>query len=573
MRGIARGLRGPHRDESGSIAVMGAGFLIVALLASAFAVDVGHLVLQQRELQKVADLAALDGVQALGLRRHEFAAPATAARELASASAARNGLDTTSTPWSVEVGSWDPDARTFTPDGSPDNAVRVTAGTELPFAFVPGGRDLSASAIASIDDVGGIAIGSGLASLDARVLVPVMDEMVGTTLGLDAVHYRALASADVTLAGLATGLGGDVATIHDLLDVQLTVQDVVSAMLAARQSEAAGAADIAALEQMTHRLSASSGGGSLTLADILAVAAADGRTAASAGVNVLQLFVGAAQAANGGNAVTVELDGGLLGSLTGGDIAGLTVRLTVIEPTQIAIGPARQLAGQWVTQARTAQVRAAAETRVDVDPALLGSLTATTMRVPLFAAAAEGTAALTGSVCAGDPPAARMDIASATQGARVRMAHASTTQLLSPSVHPAGPAHLLDLLLAGSTVARVDGSSNADVAPGSSALSFPGPFDWDNVQRASAYSLGTDPVRSRLLAQLSVSHELLGSSLLGSDVASATSAITPVVADAVDATYSQVLAPLFDGLGAELDVAYADVTAWHQHCDNRVLVE
>ena len=74
-------------DEGGNIAIISAAFMLVAVAACAFAVDLGSLYLQRRTEQGAVDLAAI--AAAADLSRPEAAARATlAANGVAQISAA-----------------------------------------------------------------------------------------------------------------------------------------------------------------------------------------------------------------------------------------------------------------------------------------------------------------------------------------------------------------------------------------------------------------------------------------------------------------------------------------------------
>ena len=105
------------RDISGSIAIMTAAFLMVAIAATALAIDVGSLYLERRTLQGVADLAAVSGASDID---HAEAAVAATLKA--------NGI---TAHYTIERGQYSPDPRVdhtqrFAPSKSPYNAVRVT---------------------------------------------------------------------------------------------------------------------------------------------------------------------------------------------------------------------------------------------------------------------------------------------------------------------------------------------------------------------------------------------------------------------------------------------------------------
>lgn len=573
MTGLLHRLR---RDE-GAIAVLASGVMLLCLAASALAIDVGALVFQEREMRKVADLAALDAVLVLSERSAEFPDPQAGAEQIATATATDNGF----VPGSdgslvVHVGRWEAATGSFTPGIADANAVRVTASNDVGFQFAPGSRTARQTAVATAEDLAGIAIGTGLAELDtseSALLNPLLEGLLGTSVGLTAVHYEGLADLDVPIGALATALEIGAGGIDEFLATDVSVAELAQAMIDANpdmttaQAEALGV--LAGLSAGRSRVA-------FPLGDILDVAAdlMDGGAFADAGVNALTLLTAAAQAANRNNAVDLSV-GALLPTLSGGTLASSTLRVGIIEPPQIAIGPARRGGdGEWVTVARSAQVRLSVVTQVDLDESLLGGLLPARLRLPLYVGAAEGTAALTENSCAADPAAARMGVDASTGGATLRIAEADNAQLTG-AAEPTGPAHLVRLqasvLGITTDVADVYGEANATVAAGGTALEFAGPFDWDNVQQTSAVA---DP-KGLLLSDLEVWAELLGSSLLSWILSAVTSTvtnvITPLVEQLLDALYDTVVQPTLSLLGA--DLAVADVTAWHQACGPRVLVQ
>ena len=67
MQSFANGLsRSRTRRQSGAVAMLGALWLMVAVICLA-TIDIGNVFWQRRELQKIADLAALAGASVLGI--------------------------------------------------------------------------------------------------------------------------------------------------------------------------------------------------------------------------------------------------------------------------------------------------------------------------------------------------------------------------------------------------------------------------------------------------------------------------------------------------------------------------
>src|SRR5688572_23861343 len=110
-----------RRDESGFAAVFLAVGMLTLLGAAALAVDYGILVHTRTRLQGLADASALAGVVKLPSRTNVVAA----VQQYANYNDSENGLLIAADE--VVIGNWDPATGAFTPDGAPNNAVRVVA--------------------------------------------------------------------------------------------------------------------------------------------------------------------------------------------------------------------------------------------------------------------------------------------------------------------------------------------------------------------------------------------------------------------------------------------------------------
>ena len=83
------------RDDRGSVLILGAGLVVVCLLALAVLADVSTALLQRHRLQALADGAALAGAQAIDLSAYYSSGASTATRldPRRVAAAARRNLD------------------------------------------------------------------------------------------------------------------------------------------------------------------------------------------------------------------------------------------------------------------------------------------------------------------------------------------------------------------------------------------------------------------------------------------------------------------------------------------------
>lgn len=124
------------RGERGDIAIIAAIVMPIMILALAFGIDIGHMAYVQRNLQKIADMAAIAGAEDI-----------SNAAALATGNAVKNGLQTSSTQITVTPGNWNPQiemAPTYfsaaVPYGHQANAVQVQLSESVPYFFFSGPR-------------------------------------------------------------------------------------------------------------------------------------------------------------------------------------------------------------------------------------------------------------------------------------------------------------------------------------------------------------------------------------------------------------------------------------------------
>ena len=110
------------KDESGAIAIMGAGALIMLLLVLGLVIDFGFAFNMRNQLQRAADSAALAGASQLGNDTNVF----DKANEFAEFNMPAAAHGDVLADVDIEIGNWDTATRVFTAGGNPENAVRVT---------------------------------------------------------------------------------------------------------------------------------------------------------------------------------------------------------------------------------------------------------------------------------------------------------------------------------------------------------------------------------------------------------------------------------------------------------------
>lgn len=229
----------PQRQQ-GFAAVFAAIAMIAMLSAVALAIDIGRLYTAQRDLQKLANLSALDAVRvASGCSVETGGQPGGQAQASAEARAslARNAQASLLEELVVttEVGrrqplsqSGDTQAFEVLPDPSPlRDAVRVRLSRPGPTRIIPGitgdsSQRLVATAVAAQPAKGKIAIGSDTLVLDGGLLNSVVGGLLcaagdsvcqANVIALNVAGSAGLLGASVTLEELATALN---LTVQDL---------------------------------------------------------------------------------------------------------------------------------------------------------------------------------------------------------------------------------------------------------------------------------------------------------------------------------------------------------------------
>lgn len=493
---------------------------VVALVASAaLTVDLGRLMHERRELQLVADVAALDASRQLD-DTEAVVDQVARVREAAGRSAVRNGHE----PADLEVtlgrrtadGGFTPLADTAA--DAPD-AVQVRATGTVRWLLQAGsastGRQAVATSTAS-PATATIGVGSGLASVDSYR--SVLRFLLGGTVALSAVSHQGLVESRIGVAELAQRAG---VTVEELLGQPQTVSTWIDRLVGALEarSPALGTPEaeaVVALTAIRTGLTTALGATDVTLADLLEVDAASLVPSADATFDVASLATGALYLAREGRTLAVPALSLGIPSLT-----SLTATATVVEAPRYRSGPTG-------TSASTAQVRISAQLRV--------SLAAVVVDVPLTVEAASATATLVEVACTG--------------GALDHVAIDVQTGLAEVAV-PGGTIGLSLPLIGALSL------------PVSAALPVPG--------QAQTVTRGADQLGQWVRVGGATSVAGLAPAL----VASALAVVSPALAGAVAAVLNPVATPLgavldpvVAGLtgAVGLDLGFADVTATTAAC-------
>ena len=566
--------------REGNIAVMSALALPACLGIVALAVDYGQLTLERRQLQTVADLAAIavasdmahsdDAVLAhldnnglkMVLRTPQGWKTVKGALLPEASVAASTGRVT------VEKGRYAPDpARSpnerFKPSAQLADAVRVhvqQSGTLFFAGMFTTPPMLSATGTAAVSKTAAFSIGSRLASLEGGVLNAILGKMLGAKLTFSAVDYRSLAAADIDLFRLAKGLATDLnlttATYDDVLKAEITMPQLLSAV-ARYGGVAAGASGIVS----ELRRIVPPGGETFTLGgfadlDQKSRLRVDAKSGISMKVGLLDLLQSSASLANGSNLVSVQTQAALPG------LGTVDLNLAVGEPS-VSAPPYR--IGEPGQAVRTAQVRLSATVRIDGLAELLG----TKITLPLYVEVAHAEAKLADIQChGGKADNATVAIDAAPGVAEVSIGAVDPSALKNFGSKPrVTRARLVD-----TPALAIDGMSSTTVGGTQiKRVSFtPSNIASGLTKSVSSTGLTTSATQS-LIGNLDLAVEvklLLGLSLsppkvLQTALAKTLGAVTP----AVDTLLDSVLA------AAGVRVGEADIQVTGVDCANPVLVQ
>ncbi|HVF14221.1 MAG TPA: hypothetical protein VM942_06445, partial [Acidimicrobiales bacterium] len=500
------------RDERGAMLVLSAIGLVIAMIFTALAIDIGFLAADKRTDQKIADMAALDAARDL-----------TNIQARAEASAARNGfvIDPKRTVF----------AELVTPNAAGDDYVPAAGGKFVrvtiksprkPFFPFVGDteRTVTARAVAGGEPELEFTVGSALASLDTRK--SALDNILGPMLGgvnMSAVSYGGLASGSVDLRAIQTELlamNYNVGSTDELLGAELDAADLLTATARALGKEGEFVAQ-AEINDIPLNLIPSLQD-TVSLGDLFGISQPGADSALDTRINAFDMVKGTAEIANGTNFVSIpgiNCGGGLLAG-----IASCALSLRVIESGQTRRGPVG-------TVATTSQV--ALKVNFNLLP-LLGN----TVTSSVTFTAGDGYGRVSEIICTAPASAS---IVTHTSAATI----GGTISVSAPLVGPLGSANL---------AGAVNGAPD-------STLTFAYPTQFTDpvggnpefFHNAGVANLGLAPTT------LSVSG---GSGLLATVAGLAEPVIEQALVSA-NTLLEPTLGPILSSLG--LDIAGADITA------------
>jgi len=535
-------------------------------------IDVGHVFYRQRQLQSVADMAALAAAQQLR-RADTNAAMTERALAAAQASAGQNGFtgaareDCGASPggedgMAVCAGVWDPnDAAaaaaaygrhfrgSFDPARLSPNAVRVVVSQTVPILFgLPGGdgRRLRAEAIGNASPpVAAFSVGSGLLNFESSRSALAL--LLGNTISLSAADWQGLVDTRVTLDQLRLEAG--VGTVDELLNAGLSLSQFYALVLGAANKESLLNAMLGGMPAIIDARALAAGLNVGRVLD-LGVLAPAMSSAADVGLNVAELLMLAAQVANTGAAVDLA---GAVPLLPGTQFA-----LSVVEPPRMAVGPVQRSSVDpmgWKTTARTSQLDLGLQLQLggQVPGHVLPSFE---LVLPLRVELGTAQSALTGLRCAAARSDRRATLETVTTAAKVCLARKNNLSQCADT-----DVELTNLL----GVVVIKASPRQQTLSGSGMTATLAPGDQTSVASPGQLAALVESLARNLDLKITLFPSLIPITLdlkLG------------VVASALSSVIFGLLGPALDGLLAALGIQLSNADLWVHDvdCDNTRLV-
>ncbi len=406
MFGLARRIA---QERSGSVVMMFAAFLPIAILCVGVGVDLMMLFTERRKAQGIADIAAIIAAQS-------SSDPERAAREIL----AINGYDVIS---SVEMGRLDeeerkkavktkteievvggrymPDPETdykarFVAGQTPYNAARVKMRKKGKYYFVENfvaAPVYSVSATASRRALAAFSVGSRLVKVDDGLLNGLLGSLTGTDIELSVLDYNGLMDADIEVFGFVNALASqmdiEAGQYDDVLKSDPTLADVMSAML---EVDGAGPAEYG----LSSVLASVDGlAGEIDLQRVIDLGPA-GKVSLGepvgagfpAYVSAFDLVFANAVVADGSRLLQLDLSASAPG------LASLTAAVEIGEPMQ---------ASPWLAVGEGGQTVSNVQARIFIEATVGGGgvLSAANVRLPFYLELARAQGALEGVECPG----------------------------------------------------------------------------------------------------------------------------------------------------------------------------
>lgn len=503
-----------RRDQRGGISMILAGSLFMLAGAATVAVDLGSVYLAKRQLQGIADAAAL--------------AAAGGGRSAAEALLTQSGVGGVSIH-ALEQGNYAADpsvpvAQRFVVGDAAGAAMRIEVARRTPLFFgrlLVGrdGIDLRARAVAARKDAAAFSLGTGLASVSGGVPNMLLSSLAGTQLNLSVMDSQGLASLNMDLLHVADALrvrtGRDGEAYGTLFDRELPVSDIIGAM-----ADSAGASQSATT---LLRLAGLISGRALRLSDIVNLGPMRGAASADGQPHILlDAFSMLRMILSPPSGTSVPMDLHVA-------VPGLTsTRLMIVTGEGASRSPLLSVTSKNDVVLRTAQTRIYLESQVATILSGIASV-----RIPLYVELAAAEARLSAIHCTRGAANEGVHLSVTPSIGTVALADVDMTALTQFSA----PANPRPALLAQVLATRVTGYANVALGGVQAQTVHFSPTDISasQVKRVATNDL-TQGLAASVIGQTQLQVSLLGITL-------GTSPLSPAIGAVLSAT-----APLLDGI-------------------------
>lgn len=577
--------RASRARQRGAAAVFAAVGLVAGLAAAALAIDIGRLYYAQRDLQRVANMAALDAARvAGGCYGQPTNAEAVALAEVLGSIGRNGGRRSDITPQRVEVGQRvrgaDGNRRFVSIPDERNRAVRVVLRRPAPSRLMQVSRRegeppmLAAAASAHSRPAAWVEVGSRLVQLRPDILDDFFKQAFGETPRLDLVSYQNLFGADVPIAGLLDEIG--IGSPDEVFEFELPPRDLLRALVAVLGDTGNRAAQSAAEQLAAVAVLPST----VTPAEVLAIERGTFESLGNATIGAGSLVLALAQAANGSALFDLPLS--LPPPLGGG---GGRFRFIVPgRPAELTPGTPAS-AG---TETFAANGQAVLEANLNVTLPYVGAIV-----LPLYVEGAQATATIDQIECArrGDP-VDRVVVHARSSISRLGIGRFDDIQLPRPVARPAtlvdiSNARIPVLGVLGGEIPvpvriRIDAYSSVDIPSEAADLPFESPFPrTDSIGRPQATALARAISEVPANLAIDVRIDVLNNNLplvpgvLNATLETARQAIRAALLNQISGALTVfadgVLDPMFQNLG--LSIGGADVTVRSVVADQPELFE
>lgn len=335
------------KRQRGAIGLMAVLTLAMALVFGVLAVDGGRLYMEKRELQRVADMSALEAA-GQSATCNGIGPQATA---LANAAAVRNGFavggGNTLVTSCGRVTTGAASLRSFAPDANVAEAIKVVASSEVASSFALGLKRLvsgeplatttrlqaEAVAAAPLPPKAMLRLRSTLATMDTRKsqLLNALIDPLGGRITLDAVGWQGIANTNIDLLDfmdqLAINVNVGAGHYDELLSKNIHATDLIRAAATVASRTGAAAQVVTDLGKVVVGADNST---LIKLGDILDLQNGTGAAGLDTSLKVIDLVQAAVMLAAKNSAAVAQIPLNLLGLVTG------NIQLKVIEPEQLS---------------------------------------------------------------------------------------------------------------------------------------------------------------------------------------------------------------------------------------------